>query len=65
MYLKNDKLFQFVSHYYSLNRFTCIPDSATMCICRMNTFFPYLPTVSYNNHLTCTLLMEKQYVFEV
>ena len=63
MVLNNDKLYHFVSNYYSLNRFTCIPDSATMFICRMITF-SHLYLLLFITIISLVLLIEKQYEFE-
>ena len=63
MYLNNVKLFHLVPIIYSLNRFTCIPDSATMCIGRMITF-SHLCLLLFTTIVLLIYLIEKQYEFE-
>ena len=44
--LKSDKLFHFVSNYIIIfNRFTSIPESATICIWRMKSVFTKSPSL--------------------
>ena len=50
--LKNNSLFQSVYRYYSKNHITCIPDSTTILIWTVTSFFTSSPTINYLNRFS-------------